>query len=184
MPRYYCDYCDIFLTHDSSSVRRSHNQGWKHRMHVENYYASLPQDVVLAVIKAITRAYDGNLPNTQPANRGTFVPRPNQVPSGPGWRPPFNAQGRPPFPGMPPPPMGMMPPGMMPPFPPGMMPPGLLPAPPGMGMPPGMFPPPMRPNTGMLPPPPSMLFAPGMSDSKRSREDLFDDAQNKKQRGQ
>lgn len=26
MPRYYCDYCDVFLTHDSPSVRKQHNR--------------------------------------------------------------------------------------------------------------------------------------------------------------
>ena len=34
MPRYYCDYCDMYLTHDSAVGRRQHNYGWKHR---ENY---------------------------------------------------------------------------------------------------------------------------------------------------
>ena len=31
MPRYYCDYCDAYLTHDSASVRRQHNVGFKHK---------------------------------------------------------------------------------------------------------------------------------------------------------
>ena len=34
MPRYYCDYCDAFLTHDSPSVRKQHNMGRKHRDNV------------------------------------------------------------------------------------------------------------------------------------------------------
>jgi len=34
MPRYYCDYCDAFLTHDSPSVRKQHNSGRKHRDNV------------------------------------------------------------------------------------------------------------------------------------------------------
>ncbi|KAJ1680105.1 hypothetical protein EV182_000667, partial [Spiromyces aspiralis] len=38
MPKYYCDYCDIFLTHDSISVRKSHNSGWKHKEAVYAYY--------------------------------------------------------------------------------------------------------------------------------------------------
>ena len=25
MPKYYCDYCDAFLTHDSPRVRKTHN---------------------------------------------------------------------------------------------------------------------------------------------------------------
>eukprot|EP00029_Vermamoeba_vermiformis_P006502 TRINITY_DN2568_c0_g1_i1.p1 TRINITY_DN2568_c0_g1~~TRINITY_DN2568_c0_g1_i1.p1 ORF type:complete len:110 (-),score=10.23 TRINITY_DN2568_c0_g1_i1:15-344(-) len=38
MPKYFCDYCDIWLTHDSKSVRRSHNEGWRHKENVRNYY--------------------------------------------------------------------------------------------------------------------------------------------------
>ncbi|KAI8851685.1 hypothetical protein BC829DRAFT_342027, partial [Chytridium lagenaria] len=52
------DYCDIFLTHDSPSVRKAHNAGWKHRMHVQNYYSALGQDKVQDVINQITKAYD------------------------------------------------------------------------------------------------------------------------------
>ncbi|KAK6930094.1 U1-C, C2H2-type zinc finger, partial [Dillenia turbinata] len=28
---YYCDYCDTYLTHDSPSVRKQHNAGYKHK---------------------------------------------------------------------------------------------------------------------------------------------------------
>lgn len=67
MPRYYCDYCDTYLTHDSVRVldvllllcvcccsrdrsrpnvlvcmqqagRKQHNRGWKHRENVKLYY--------------------------------------------------------------------------------------------------------------------------------------------------
>ena len=31
MPKYYCDYCDTYLTHDSPSVRKTHNGGRKHK---------------------------------------------------------------------------------------------------------------------------------------------------------
>eukprot|EP01135_Chromosphaera_perkinsii_P000652 Nk52_evm19s147 gene=Nk52_evmTU19s147 len=41
MPRYYCDYCDAFLTHDSRSVRRTHNAGRKHKEAVRNYYEAV-----------------------------------------------------------------------------------------------------------------------------------------------
>jgi U1 small nuclear ribonucleoprotein C len=33
MPRYYCDYCDVYLTHDSPAVRKAHNTGRKHKVH-------------------------------------------------------------------------------------------------------------------------------------------------------
>uniref|UniRef100_T1JIP4 Matrin-type domain-containing protein n=1 Tax=Strigamia maritima TaxID=126957 RepID=T1JIP4_STRMM len=30
MPKYYCDYCNTYLTHDSPSVRKTHCSGGKH----------------------------------------------------------------------------------------------------------------------------------------------------------
>jgi U1 small nuclear ribonucleoprotein C len=39
MPKYYCDYCDVFLTHDTLNARRSHNKGWKHKTNVRAYYS-------------------------------------------------------------------------------------------------------------------------------------------------
>jgi hypothetical protein len=39
MPKFYCDFCDVFLTHDTLNVRRSHNAGWKHKANVRAYYA-------------------------------------------------------------------------------------------------------------------------------------------------
>ena len=38
MPRYYCDYCDTYLAHDSAPGRKQHNRGWKHRENVKQYY--------------------------------------------------------------------------------------------------------------------------------------------------
>eukprot|EP00922_Rhytidocystis_sp_ex-Travisia-forbesii_P058391 GHVS01086309.1.p1 GENE.GHVS01086309.1~~GHVS01086309.1.p1 ORF type:complete len:141 (-),score=22.11 GHVS01086309.1:194-592(-) len=41
MPKYYCEYCDIYLTHSSPAGRRQHNSGRKHiNMKVE-YYQNL-----------------------------------------------------------------------------------------------------------------------------------------------
>ncbi|KAL0214511.1 hypothetical protein P9112_006695 [Eukaryota sp. TZLM1-RC] len=39
MPRYYCEYCDVYLAFDSPSVRKDHNEGWKHKGNVRNYWA-------------------------------------------------------------------------------------------------------------------------------------------------
>ncbi|EPS71185.1 hypothetical protein M569_03575, partial [Genlisea aurea] len=36
--RYYCDYCDTYLTHDSPSVRKQHNAGYKHKANLRAYY--------------------------------------------------------------------------------------------------------------------------------------------------
>jgi hypothetical protein len=34
MPRYFCDYCDMYLTKDSAGGRKEHRRGWKHRENV------------------------------------------------------------------------------------------------------------------------------------------------------
>jgi U1 small nuclear ribonucleoprotein C len=57
MPKFYCDYCDIFLTHDSMRVRNDHNAGWKHKMHLQNYYSGLDQMDVQVCVDRITQAY-------------------------------------------------------------------------------------------------------------------------------
>ncbi|CAM9237254.1 unnamed protein product, partial [Heterosigma akashiwo] len=44
MPRYYCDYCDTYLTHDSAQGRKQHNRGWKHRENVKQYYEGYQQE--------------------------------------------------------------------------------------------------------------------------------------------
>jgi len=157
MPKHYCDYCDVFLTHDSTSVRRDHNSGRNHLANVRDYYASLGHDKAQNIIDQITSAYESGggppqggfgfgpqhlggsltpfpVPFGQPMPppgfgvRGPFLP-------GPGFPP-----GAPPFPpqGMPPP--GMGPPaggfgggfggGAFPPFPPGGGPPSMPPFPP------------------------------------------------------
>mmetsp|Transcript_15594 Transcript_15594/g.30174 ORF Transcript_15594/g.30174 Transcript_15594/m.30174 type:complete len:140 (-) Transcript_15594:747-1166(-) len=38
MPRFYCDYCDMYLTHDSAHGRRQHRLGWKHRQNFGAFY--------------------------------------------------------------------------------------------------------------------------------------------------
>ncbi|KAI8801208.1 U1 zinc finger-domain-containing protein [Cladochytrium replicatum] len=146
MPKYYCDYCDIFLTHDSPSVRKSHNSGWRHKAQVQNYYQSLPQSQIQDVIDKLSAAFElagismdfAPLPPEGIPYGGPLAglhPPPGFGP--PGARPPF--MGRPPMPfGMPPPPFGRPPPpGMFP--PPGMRPPPGYPYPPppfGYGRPP------------------------------------------------
>lgn len=44
MPKYYCDYCDTFLTHDSPSVRKTHCGGRKHKENVRFYYQKWMED--------------------------------------------------------------------------------------------------------------------------------------------
>eukprot|EP00282_Hemiselmis_andersenii_P007402 CAMPEP_0114145742 /NCGR_PEP_ID=MMETSP0043_2-20121206/20204_1 /TAXON_ID=464988 /ORGANISM="Hemiselmis andersenii, Strain CCMP644" /LENGTH=71 /DNA_ID=CAMNT_0001240171 /DNA_START=70 /DNA_END=281 /DNA_ORIENTATION=+ len=56
MPRYYCDYCDVFLTHDSPSVRKQHNSGRKHRDNVKEYFAQFVSKQAQSVIDQIIAA--------------------------------------------------------------------------------------------------------------------------------
>ncbi|KAJ3122604.1 hypothetical protein HK098_002740 [Nowakowskiella sp. JEL0407] len=151
MPKYYCDYCDIFLTHDSPSVRKSHNAGWRHRVQVQNYYASLESWKLQDVINKVSKAYEH-------AGQGIyFEPVVDGMPYGgslasltvppPGYGPPGFQQPRPP--------MSMRPP------PPGFPPFGARPPPFNPNLPPPMFnpnvPPPMfNPNV----PPPNFPMGP------------------------
>jgi U1 small nuclear ribonucleoprotein C len=166
MPKFFCDYCDVYLTHDSMSVRRAHNSGRNHLRNVVDYYQRIGHEKAQSVIDSITSSYaaegqaDANpmLPQNQAHNN--FNPPPFSFP--PGGPPPH-------FPNMPGAPPGQLPPmpggrggPPMPPFPPGggnNMPP--FPLPPGMPFPPpGGFPfPPPGQGGG---PPPGFQGIPGM----------------------
>ncbi|OQR93900.1 U1 small nuclear ribonucleoprotein C [Achlya hypogyna] len=135
MPRYYCDYCDTYLTHDSQAGRKQHNRGWKHRENVKLYYEATVQN------------------NGAMMTPGAWL-RPDALRGGPPRpilpvglvRPPMLA-GMPSMPGMP-----GMPPGM-PPFAPPPGPPMMM-RPPPQGMPP-RGPPPMPMH---MRPPPQMQY--------------------------
>ena len=45
MVKYYCFYCDVFLSHGSPGVRKSHNNGWKHKSNVREYYTKVIEDM-------------------------------------------------------------------------------------------------------------------------------------------
>lgn len=133
MPKYYCDYCDTYLTHDSPSVRKTHCQGRKHKDNVKFYYQKWMEEQAQHLIDATTAAFKaGKIPSNPFAAKGAAIPPPTNMPGGPP-RPP-GPMG-PPQPGMmgPPGPMGPMGPMMMGPH--GPMPPmmGMRPGPPMMG---------------------------------------------------
>ncbi|KAJ4396316.1 U1 small nuclear ribonucleoprotein C [Gnomoniopsis smithogilvyi] len=143
MPKFFCDYCDVYLTHDSMSVRKAHNTGRNHIRNVVDYYQQIGHEKAQSVIDSITSSYAAE----GQAHNNPMLPQ-NQPGGGAGG-----------FGAFPPPPMGGMPPF---PFPGGMPPPG-FPAPPpgGLGVPPpgaafpgGMpVPPPIRPGSGFSMPP-------------------------------
>ena len=165
MPKYFCDYCDTYLTHDSPSVRKTHCAGRKHKENVKFYYQKWMEEQAQNLIDATTAAFKaGKLPGS--------APPPGMAPHAGVAIPPPGMGGPPPRPGMGPPPHGMGPPpgmmmgpprpGMMPPhaagMPPG-MPPAAAGAPPRPGLPPAamMGGPPMMPPAG---PPGMMAYRP------------------------
>lgn len=97
MPKFFCDYCDVYLTHDSMSVRKAHNSGRNHLRNVVDYYQQIGHEKAQSVIDSITNSY---------AAEGHAVP--NMGAPGMGGPPGFPPNG---MPGFPPPMPGAMPPG-------------------------------------------------------------------------
>ena len=168
MPKYYCDYCDTFLTHDSPSVRKTHCDGRKHKENVKFYYQKWMEDQTQSLIDATTNAFkDGKLSGGVSGGviRGVSIPPPINTWLGP---PPSMPGNMGPPPGIPPFGAPGVPPGMGPPqgLPPHMMGP-VMGHPHMMGpMRPGMGPP-MGPRMGGMPlgprprmMPPNMMFRP------------------------
>eukprot|EP00892_Ulva_mutabilis_P006744 jgi/Ulvmu1/4441/UM002_0166.1 len=125
--RFYCDYCDSHLTHDSPSVRKQHNAGFKHKANVRAYYLQFEQqetedmlekkmaaNMALALQHGPGFAGPG-MPGGIPRPRAGLVrPQAGMPPAGmppAGLGPPM--AGMRPAPAMPPPGMapGMAPPG-------------------------------------------------------------------------
>ncbi|KAF8475867.1 hypothetical protein BDZ91DRAFT_649670, partial [Kalaharituber pfeilii] len=121
------DYCDVYLTHDSISVRRAHNSGRNHLRNVVEYYQQIGHEKAQSVIDSITSSYaaEGQTPGMSMGYPGAAIPPPGGA---------MPMQGV--VPGMPP----IPPPGM----------PGMPIPPPMPGMP---IPPPGGPGaTGFVPP--------------------------------
>ncbi|XP_010556803.1 PREDICTED: U1 small nuclear ribonucleoprotein C [Tarenaya hassleriana] len=126
MPRYYCDYCDTYLTHDSPSVRKQHNAGYKHKANVRIYYQQFEEQQTQSLIDQRIKEHLGQAAAFQQVGAvynqhmlaRPILPRP--IP------PPANL------------PMGMRPPVLPRPMPGYMHAPGVLPmmAPPGAPLPP------------------------------------------------
>ncbi|XP_054640834.1 U1 small nuclear ribonucleoprotein C isoform X1 [Dunckerocampus dactyliophorus] len=128
MPKFYCDYCDTYLTHDSPSVRKTHCSGRKHKENVKDYYQKWMEEQAQSLIDKTTAAFQqGKIPPTPFAGAPPpgGPPRPGMLPTPPMPGPPM-------MPMMGPPPHGMMPGG-----PAGMRPPmggpmQMMPGPPHM----------------------------------------------------
>ncbi|KAJ4028253.1 U1 small nuclear ribonucleoprotein C [Fusarium irregulare] len=147
------DYCDVYLTHDSMSVRKAHNSGRNHLRNVVDYYQQIGHEKAQSVIDSITSSYAAE----GQAHANPMLPQ-NQP--GQGFHPPpfgFPGGVPPPFPGMPGAPPGQFPPPPgggrgMPPMPP-------FPGPNGMPIPPNGLP--FPPPGGFPFPPPGAPGAPG-----------------------
>ena len=84
MPKYYCDYCDTYLTHDSPSVRKTHCAGRKHKENVKFYYQKWMEEQAQSLIDATTAAFKaGKLPGGMPPGPGGVA-----IPPPMGMRPP------------------------------------------------------------------------------------------------
>uniref|UniRef100_A0A671SG17 U1 small nuclear ribonucleoprotein C n=1 Tax=Sinocyclocheilus anshuiensis TaxID=1608454 RepID=A0A671SG17_9TELE len=82
MPKFYCDYCDTYLTHDSPSVRKTHCSGRKHKENVKDYYQKWMEEQAQNLIDKTTAAFQqGKIPPTPfpgaPPPGGSLLPHPN-----------------------------------------------------------------------------------------------------------
>ncbi|WWC69873.1 uncharacterized protein I206_103816 [Kwoniella pini CBS 10737] len=201
MGKYYCDYCDIYLTHDSMNARKAHNTGRNHVANVRDYFAGLNHDKAQNIIDQIISQHETGGPgmggrggpgqmmmapsmrigagflNPMPANAypPSSYPPPPSFPQNQNSYPPQNGSFRPPFP----------PNGQLPPFPPSAG------SGPGPGNTPNSFPPnfspsggfasPGGPNGAPFRPPPSSIpngFAspPGLSATATAPPPIFTQA--------
>ncbi|GFQ06110.1 u1 small nuclear ribonucleoprotein c [Phtheirospermum japonicum] len=106
MPRYYCDYCDTYLTHDSPSVRKQHNAGYKHKANVRTYYqqyeAQLNQSLIDQKVKEHLGAFRPPVAQYNQMRPGMpILPMPLPIPGQlhPGFRPPVLPRPMPGIPG-------------------------------------------------------------------------------------
>jgi U1 small nuclear ribonucleoprotein C len=99
MPKFFCDYCDVYLTHDSMSVRKAHNNGRNHLRNVQAYYEQISSDQTQQVINSITDAYNTEgvvNPLYQQNLNGGFPGGPMSGMPGMGMGPPMGMPGFPP----------------------------------------------------------------------------------------
>jgi U1 small nuclear ribonucleoprotein C len=101
MPKFFCDYCDVYLTHDSMSVRKAHNSGRNHLRNVIDYYQQIGHEKAQSVIDSITNSYnaEGQGASNPMNNIGGFGGVPGMMMPGGMGMPPNMPHGFPPMPG-------------------------------------------------------------------------------------
>ncbi|XP_053451907.1 U1 small nuclear ribonucleoprotein C-like [Nycticebus coucang] len=115
MPKFYCDYRDTYLTHDSPSVRKTHCSGSTKRMR-GNYQRRMEGQAQSPTDKTAAAFQQGKIPPTPfsaPPPAGAMIPPPPNLlgPPHPGMMPAPHMGGPPMRLMMSPPPPGMMPGG-------------------------------------------------------------------------
>ncbi|EPQ19055.1 U1 small nuclear ribonucleoprotein C, partial [Myotis brandtii] len=112
--KFYCDYCDTYLTDDSPSVRETHCSGRKHKENVKDYNQKWMEEQAQSLIDKTTAAFQqGKIPPTPfsaPSPAEAMIPPPPGLtgPLCPGMMPAPH-KGGPPMISMIVPPPGMMP---------------------------------------------------------------------------
>ncbi|KAJ8049775.1 U1 small nuclear ribonucleoprotein C [Holothuria leucospilota] len=89
--KYYCDYCDTYLTHDSPSVRKTHCNGRKHKDNVRIYYQKWMEEQAQTLIDRTTAAFQAGKIQSNP-----FTGQQQKAPPMPGAPGPAGARVPPP----------------------------------------------------------------------------------------
>nr|AAT09067.1 U1 small nuclear ribonucleoprotein [Bigelowiella natans] len=92
MGRFYCDYCDIYLTHDSQAGRKQHMHGRRHQENVRQYYSEFLTSSTGAPSMAPPMGLPGVPRMPPPFMRPPFMP-----PRGPFMPPPMMPMAPPPY---------------------------------------------------------------------------------------
>ncbi|XP_074141151.1 U1 small nuclear ribonucleoprotein C-like [Sminthopsis crassicaudata] len=83
MPKFYCNYCDTYLTYDSLSVRKTHCSGRKQKENVRDYYQKWMEEQAQSLIDKTTTAFQqGRIPLAPPLG-GPMIPPPHPRVMGP-----------------------------------------------------------------------------------------------------
>jgi U1 small nuclear ribonucleoprotein C len=99
MPKFYCDYCDIYLAHSSIGGRRQHCIGRKHIQNKVEYYQKTIRELGIPLIglpaggpvpppPAFAGPTHGGLMPPPPIPPGGFIPTVGPPPLAPGMLPP------------------------------------------------------------------------------------------------
>ena len=72
MGKYFCDYCDTYLTHDSPSVRKTHCAGRKHKDNVHIYYQGVVDDAMQKMVDKTVSQFQNSRPAGHLAQLGSI----------------------------------------------------------------------------------------------------------------